>query len=293
MSTSKIEPNVGGEEATKGEPPSEPPPPITVEPIPAPKKWPKCWLSVRLSAMNAQRIAGFGGNTQLPPLYSAAQGRQGFRGILKNPTAEGNCVLNWFGQDHSQEPWVLQLQEQYPDMHATLTCTADATPQCTCISILPTPPYGNSLSLRIGQCVRDAATGGHELYNHKDPDSSHTVPDTGRCATVNNIVTDVSQTRLNDSSFLQETTDKDSTPTTNISCRTDFEPFAPQPDEKDWYADKIRDWAITTCTDQTTNCRCYLTYNKSGHEEGKRSSGFEYNTCLLCENGTCQQVLLQ
>ena len=288
LSTSELTPNKDEADAAKGEV-GEPP---AVEELPSPKKWPKCWLSSRLSTVNAQRIAGFGSNTQVPPLYSAAQGRQEFRGLLKNPTAEGNCVLNWSGQDHRQEPWVLRLQEQYPAMHAALTCTAKSTPECHCISLLPEPPYDGTLSLIIGTCVREAVTGGHELYDVRDPDNSHTVPDNGRCNAARAETRKLVTSRLGDEGFLQQTVDDETTPTANLTCRTDFEPFAPLDDEKDWYASDIRDWAITSCQDQTTNCRCYVIHNKSGHEEGKRGMGIESGTCLLCENGTCQQAAM-
>ena len=278
------------------EEPADPPPPVVVEEIPGPKKWPKCWLSSRLSLMNALRISGFGAGDKTDPLYSAEQGRQEFRGHSKNPTTHGDCVLNWFGQDHSKEPWVLQLQTGHPNMHAALTCTADATPQCNCISVIPPPPYrtgnGGGIDIKIGLCVRDSAAGGHELYNYNDPDSSQTIPAAGRCTAVSADTSAIGKARLHDNSFLQQNQDSQHTGASGSTCRTDIEPFAPLDEERDWYADKIRDWAITTCTDPITNCRCYTIHNKSGHEEGKRDAGFEYGTCLLCTNGTCKQAAL-
>ena len=64
----------------------EPEAPVNTEENPAPKQWPKCWRSARLSTVNAQRIAGFGSETKAEPLFKSSDGRQELTGESKNPT---------------------------------------------------------------------------------------------------------------------------------------------------------------------------------------------------------------
>ena len=301
----------------------EPPPPVVVEEVPGPKKWPQCWLSSRLSAMNAFRISGFGASITGTPIHNPNEGRLEFRGHSKNPSTYGNCVLNWLRDsddaDNTNEPWINHqssdptkqgIKQRSPGMHAALTCTADATPECHCITVIPKPPYnapngnGFAISLDTGLCVRKDPDTSHERpkageafhlfhYNRPDPSQPNVEPENGRCKTPLADAFALGNARMRDQSFLQQNQDIPSHPGAGGStCRTDFEPFAPLDDEKDWYADKIRDWATTTCTDQTTNCRCYLTHLKSGHEEGKRSSSIGHGTCLLCKDGTCNHAIL-
>ena len=263
---------------------------VTSEENPAPKQWPQCWLSARLSTMTAFRITGFGGNTRQDPLYESSGGRQEFKSTSYNPTTDGNCVLNWYGQDNSKEPWVSQLETKAPNMHAALTCIADKTPDCRCVTLIPSPPYTDQgIELMSGVCVREVTGGGYEIYNVRDPSSSNTVPAAGKCDAA---LADSLASVQTQATFMEENTDTTSTGANGSTCRTDIEPFAPLDDEKGWYANKIRDWAITTCTDTTTNCRCYVTYHKSGHKDKERSLARGYKTCLLCADGTCQQAVL-
>ena len=164
-----------------------------------------CFWSARLSGVTAERVIGTyyihalerkrKWNESItdddldkariePPLFKSSDGRQEWtaddeeireRSKKNNdpakkypPTTTGKCVLNWFGQDHSKEPWVSQLQNKYPSMHAVVTCTADYTPYCTCIKLFKPPPYGVD-SLHHPHdgylCLREAADGGHEAYS--------------------------------------------------------------------------------------------------------------------------------
>ena len=74
------------------------------------------------------------------------------------------------------------------------------------------------------------------------------------------------------------------------SCRVDVEPFSPRDDEKDWYGDTIRDWAVVTCEDQATTCRSYILFYKSGEDQDMRGSMTETGLMLLCSDGACHQV---
>lgn len=142
-------------------------------------------------------------------------------------------------------------------------------------------------------CVRETTGGGHEIFHVKDPGNTKTVPAAGKCdAALADSLASMPNQQATAEAFMKQNKDTTATGVRGSSCRTDFEPFAPLDDEKDWYASKIRDWAITTCTDATTNCRCYVTYNKSGHKENERSVTRSYKDCLLCANGTCQQAKL-
>lgn len=296
-STSEKKPPHKDDAEANPKPTKTPPPPVDSEELPTPKHWPECWLSSRLSTMTAFRIAGFSDNAYTGPLHKSSDGRQELTGESQNPHTTGKCVLNWFGQDHSQEPWVLQLQEtpELQGMHAALTCIADKTPNCRCAALLPQPPYTDqAFELIIGLCVEDAPDGGHEIYHVKDPSRGNTVPAAGKCvAALADSIASRPNTRDAQEIFLQQNKDTTATGTKQgISCRTDIEPFAPLDDEKGWYAHKDRDWAITTCTDNTTGCRCYVTYNKSGQKDKERSMTQEYNSCLLCADDTCQQARL-
>ena len=269
-----------------------PPAEITAEGIPAPKQWPKCWLSYRLSIMTSFRTAGSRGDTWVAPTYTQEDGRQEFPGAAKNPTTSGNCVLNWFAQDYSQEPWVALFKQEFSQYEAVVSCTAASTPDCLCASTLPV--IRNDFYESEERCVRKTAAGKYRLYGVHERSDNQTVPDTGRCAAVHQAVGDIARANIGDTpeSFMQQTQDKPEMGGAGKTCRTDFEPFAPQPDEKDWYANEMRDWAITACTDQNTGCRCYAIYNKSGYREGARSGMFEHETCLLCKNSTCQLARL-
>ena len=261
---------------------------IVAEGIAAPKKWPKCWLSYRLSVLTSFHIAGNRGNTWTDPTYTQEDGRQEFQGNSKNPTASGNCILNWFDQDYSKEPWVALFKKEFPRYNAVISCSAQSTPDCLCASTMPVESPDGFLTSEE-RCVRKSSDGkSYSLYGVHEIADNQTVPAAGRCDAAHKATSAIAKTNLGTDSFMQQTQDKLEIGGAGQTCRTDFEPFAPQPDEKDWYADKIRDWAITTCSDQSTGCRCYAIYNKSGYQDGARSGLFEHETCLLCADGTCQ-----
>lgn len=262
-----------------------PPPKITATTI-TPKRWPQCWLSFRLSVMTAFHIAGNRGDKWVEPTYKQAEGRQEFRGESKNPTTSGTCVLNWFAQDYSKEPWVALFKQEFPRYAAVISCAASSTPDCRCAATLPV--FNNDFYESEERCVRKTADGNYKLYSVHEVADNQTVPATGRCTAAHKAVVEITTANLGLESFLQQKQDRAESGYTGQTCRTDFEPFAPRPEEKDWYANKIRDWAVTTCTDQNTGCRCYAIYNKSGYIEGEPAGMFEHETCLLCKDGTCQ-----
>jgi len=273
----------GGAEAEGVTPPVE----ITATPM-APKHWPQCWLSFRLSVMTAFHIVGNRGDTWVAPTYTQADGRQEFQGESKNPTTRGECVLNWFAQDYSKEPWVeLFKQEFSPRYKAVIGCAASPTPDCLCAATLPVVTIDDFYESEE-RCVRKTADGNYKLYGVHEVADDQTVPAAGRCTAAHKAVVDIARANLGLESFQQRTQDRVETGYAGQTCRTDLEPFAPQPEEKDWYANEIRDWGVTTCTDQSTGCRCYAIYNKSGYTEGEPAGMFEHETCLLCKDGTCQ-----
>ena len=63
-----------------------------------PKEWPACWLSSRLSSTEAVV-------KERSKQFSESAGRQEFIGKSANPITQGDCVMNWFGQDNPAEPW--------------------------------------------------------------------------------------------------------------------------------------------------------------------------------------------
>ena len=272
-----------GLEATGATPPEE----IVAEENTAPKQWPKCWLSFRLGVATSFYLAGQRSQGWIEPTFKASDGRQKLTGKAKNPTVEGDCVMNWFQQDHSQEPWVALFQQEFPRYQAVVTCTASSTPDCSCGSTLPIDIAGYWVSEE--RCVRKSGQG-YELYHVREPDSRQTVPNEGRCDAAQQAVESISKTNLRRDDFQQKTQDRPEMGGAGQTCRTDFEPFAPLDDEKDWYASSIRDWAVTSCQDQATSCRCYAIYNKSSFVDGAPSSQFDLDTCLLCKEGVCQFV---
>ena len=263
-----------------------PPEEITVETVSAPTQWPKCWLSYRLSIMTSFHIAGSRGDTWVESKHTPEAGRHEFKGESKNPTTSGKCTLNWFAQDYSKEPWVALFKQEFPNYRAVISCTATPTPDCLCASTLPV--VINDFYESEERCVHKTADGNYKLYGVHERSDNQTVPAAGRCDATFKAVGDIARANLGVENFKQQTKDRQEMGGAGQTCRTDIEPFAPLPDEKDWYANEIRDWGITTCTDQNTGCRCYSIYNKSGYKEGARSGMFEHETCLLCKNGTCQ-----
>lgn len=265
-----------------------PPEKISVDALSVPKQWPKCWLSYRLSVMTSFRTAGNRGDKWVAPTYTQEDGRQEFPGQSKNPTTSGNCVLNWFAQDYSQEPWVGLFKQEFSQYEAVVSCTAKQSPDCLCASTLPIASDSGFFTSEE-RCIRKSANGkNYKLYSVHEVEGSQPVPAAGRCDTAYKASEDIAKANILLGNFTQQNQDKTEVGGVGLDCRTDFEPFAPLSDEKDWYADEIRDWAITICTDQNTGCRCYAIYNKSGYEDGARSGMFEHETCLLCKDGTCQ-----
>lgn len=265
-----------------------PPNEIVATGSPSPKQWPRCWLSNRLSAKTAFNIGGSRNGTPGSPTYTSSDGRQKFQSTSYNPTTSGDCILNWFDQDYSQEPWVALFKQRYPNYRAVITCRAHSTPDCMCAHTLP-KSHDGFLTIE-GRCIRKTAASSYELYDVREPDPNKGVEAKGACDAVRRTVEDIAKTNVGRTSFIQQNQDRQEVGRPDQTCRTDFEPFTPLPDEKDWYASKIRDWAVTSCTDINTNCRCYTFYNKSGHQDGIRSLAIEHDICLLCENNTCQIV---
>ena len=285
LSNQETEDSTDGRSIDVGE--VSPPEEISVTTIPAPKQWPKCWLSYRLSIMTSFRIAGSRGDTWVAPTYTQEDGRQEFRGEAKNPTTSGKCTINWFAQDYSKEPWVALFKQEFPSYRAVISCAADTTPDCLCASTLPIKS-SSGFYVSVEKCVRKTSAGGYKLYGVHEVEDGQAVPAAGRCDAAHKATEGIAKANLGLESFRQQAQDRQEMGGAGQTCRTDIEPFAPLPDEKDWYANEIRDWGVTTCTDQGTGCRCYAIYNKSGSEEGVRSGMFEYETCLLCKDGTCQ-----
>ena len=143
------------------------------------------------------------------------------------------------------------------------------------------------------KCIRKTAANSYELYDVREPDPSKTIKAKEACDAVRRSVLDISEANIKRPGFMTQNQDKPEVGRHNQTCRTDFEPFAPLPEEKDWYASEVRDWAITTCTDINTHCRCYTSYSKSGYQDGVRSKQIDHSPCLLCKNNTCQLVELE
>ena len=274
-----------GDDAEGTKPPGE----VTVEPIAAPSKWPKCWLSFRLSTATSFHLAGARHDTWVTATYQESDGRQELKGTAKNPAVEGDCVLNWFAQDHSQEPWVALFKQEFPRYQAVVTCTTPSTPDCSCGSTLPIETDGYVISKE--RCIRKTSAGkGYELYYVREPNTAQALSNEGHCDAALSAVENIARINITRHDFQAQTQDIQETGGAGQTCRTDFEPFAPLSDEKDWYASSIRDWALTSCQDQTTGCRCYAFYSKSSHVDSARSNMFDTDTCLLCKDGTCQLV---
>ena len=259
-----------------------------VEQIPAPKEWPACWLSSRLSSTEAvvkERDSDF----------TVEIGRQEFLGKSANPITSGDCVINWFGQDNPDEPWVAEMETSTGGIYdSVVTCTADSTPDCTCMTIIPSDPIGNPTSplddvpFIVGNCVRRSDTGRLVIYNVRNPELLGLTPANGACDGTNGDIASVLNEKRSDIALRQE--DGSVTLSNGDSCRVDVEPFSPREDEKDWYADAIRDWAVVTCEDEVTSCRSYVLFYKSGEDQGMRGSMTETGLMLICKDGTCQQV---
>ena len=271
----------------------------------SPGGWPKCWLSSRLSAVQAAIVAGETPNGWSGKFLYEKGKRHEFEGEIQNPHAKGKCTLNWFGDDagNANEPWLnnessdttkqgMENREDYSSGYtAALTCTADATPECHCITVIPTTP-GPNTDFGIGLCVRKVpgtlpdrpkAGDDFQLFNYRQPDTSLPLePAEGRCnGAQNDLIALYSQQR---EEIFQRQSDGELSINGN-TCRLDIEPFNPPPEEATWYGAKVRDWAVITC--KSDSCRCFGVFAKSGTVKDKRSRWFEFDTCVLCgeQNG--------
>lgn len=264
---------------------------IIVEEIPAPKEWPTCWLSARLSSTEAvvkERAEHF----------TADKGRQEFRGKSANPITSGDCILNWFGQDNPDEPWIEMLEQHlHESTHpydSIVTCTADSTPDCTCMTTIPKDPLGDphdphdNAPFIVGDCVRETDTGRLALYNVRNPEQLSLQPANGRCDDTEASIARVLVEKRSDIIGMGE--DSNVTLSNGRTCHVDVEPFNPRDDEKDWYGDEIRDWAVIRCEDEKTSCRSYALFYKSGEDQDIRSLMTEQGLMLICNHGSCQQV---
>ena len=224
--------------------------------------------------------------------------RQEFEGEIQNPHAKGTCTLNWFGDDanNANEPWINNqnndptkqgMQQKYPSGYtAALTCTATATPECHCITVIPTTP-GPNTSFGIGLCVRKVPGTlperpkegeGFQLFNYHLPDPSLPLePAGGRCRGAQDDLNALYKQQRED--IFKRSSDRDLT-IDGRTCRLDIEPFAPHPEEATWYGGEVRDWAVVTC--KSDACRCFGIFSKSGRVKDKRSRWFEYDTCVIC-----------
>ena len=267
---------------------------ITVEEIPTPKEWPACWLSARLSTSTAMLAVEGGWDASS---FKRDNGRTEFTGKSANPSNRGNCIFNWFGQDNPDEPWVEVLwngmpqdprAEYYRDKYeAVVTCTADSTPDCTCMTTIPKTIDGE-LPFLVGDCVREDDIGGHIIYPVSDPQLKGARPANGRCDIANTSLDSLLANKRAEIMGMED--DREITTSEGTTCHVDVEPLNPRDDEKDWYGDAIRDWAVVTCEDEDTSCRSYAIFYKSSREEGLRSSTPETGLVLICDNGTCEQV---
>jgi len=265
----------------------------------SPGGWPDCWLSSRLSAVQAAIVGGETPQNGWRGKFLYPQNkRHEYEGETQNPHAKGKCTLNWFDNDadNANEPWINNrsndstkqgMQQKYPSGYtAALTCTAEATPKCHCITVIPTNP-GPDTNFGIGLCVRKVpgtlaerpkAGDDFELFNYRLPDTSLPLePAGGRCDGARNDLRALYSSQWED--ILAQQSD-DTISINGNSCRLDIEPFSAPPEEATWYGDKIRDWAVVTC--KSDACRCFGTFSKSGLVKDKRSSWFEDETCVIC-----------
>ena len=263
-------------------------PVIVTETIPAPKQWPQCWLSSRFSSAEAIMKKN-------NKIYTEGDGRQTFRGKAVNPTVQGDCIYNWFGQNNSSEPWVAMIQQEIStDIYeAVVTCTADITPDCTCMTVVPSnsAPSNSADPFLVGTCVQENDIGEMVLFDVRTPEPGTTQPAKGRCDAANH---DLEAILLNDTKRYQIFgMDDDSDIAADDSsktCRVDIEPFNPRDNEKDWYGDEIRDWAVVTCEDEQTSCRSYAIFYKSSEDQDARTQVAERGMMLICDNDSCQRV---
>ena len=265
----------------------------------SPGGWPDCWLSSRLSAVQAALVAGEVDEGNWSGSFKFPEGtRHEYEGEIQNPHTKGTCTLNWFGDDagNANEPWINKqssdptqqgMQQKYPSGYtAAVTCTAAPTPQCHCITVIPTNP-GPNASFGIDLCVRKIpgslperpkAGEDFQLFNYHLPDPS--LPReaaSGRCRTAQDNLNTLYRQQLED--ILPQQTDKDLSVGGN-RCRLDIEPFAPNPEEATWYGGEVRDWAVVTCA--SSGCRCFGIFSKSGRTKDKRGRWFKYDSCVIC-----------
>lgn len=252
----------------------------------SPAGWPECWLSSRLSAVQAALVAGERPNGTWGDFLYPKGERQQFRGILQNPAAEGDCILNWLGKNNHDEPWVAELlSSKYPGAIATLTCTADMTPDCHCVTGIPSNP-GPGTPFGIGLCVDKVPTSGksYELFNYRTPDPAIPIESAaGRCDVPQRNIEALYQREREAIMTRQNDGDLD---TAGHRCRLDIEPFAPSPAEATWYGSDIRDWAVISC--ESNACRCFGTFAKSGTVATARGRWFENNICIICSDDGCR-----
>ena len=264
----------------------------------SPGGWPRCWLSSRLSTVQAAVVAGESTSGWSGEFLYPEGERKEFSGTLQNPATTGKCTLNWFGkdQDNTAEPWLNKIssdpskagiEQKYPTGYvAALTCTADPTPDCHCITAIPANP-GPNTAFGIGLCVRkrpgnlpDRPGAGDEfqLFNYHQPDPSLPLePADGRCHTAQANLEALYKNQLEHIFAQQADGDLE---IDGRRCRLDIEPFSAPPEEGTWYGNEVRDWGVITC--KSDACRCFGIFTKSGVTKDKRSRWFEYDTCVIC-----------
>ncbi|MDE3269324.1 MAG: hypothetical protein OYH77_03460 [Pseudomonadota bacterium] len=287
--------------------------PSSGTPIAAPKNWPKCWLSTRLAAAEALKLLGFHADDvpRSDPLYKGKESSYGysaasayrydFKGGIKNPDATGKCVLNWMvaGHSHSKEPWV----HNHPphsgaqDYFGIVSCTADKTPECTCLSGFRSSQDDPTGKVSMGLCVGN----GNSLVRSNDFAGANQVQLTGadleECRNINKSAFYHEQQFGNDD--YQSAADNSSRVINkyglDVSCRLDVEPLTPIAAEKDWYAHAITHWGAVSCHKKgvdtsKAHCRCYILKQKSIFKSNQRSRMYSFDNCMRCDSNDCKFV---
>ena len=233
--------------------------------------------------------------------------RYQFKGKVQNPDVDGDCVLNWLvaGHTHAQEPWISNhprshhfIQGKSANYIGVVSCTADKTPECTCMSGFADINDDTTRSVSSGLC----ASSSNQLFNINDPAGTNTIQLQGdalkECRAISDSASFV-QTQFSQTDYAAKTDDASAHTVNNfgleVSCRLDIEPFAPDAREKDWYAHEITNWGALTChkkgVDLTKpHCRCYILKEKSFYQANQRSHVYQYHRCLQCDGSSCKGV---
>lgn len=289
-------------------------PPPAPAMVAAPRNWPKCWLSARLATAESMRLNGMDSDADFSdPLYKGKKEAYGyskqknyrheFRGSMKNPSEGGKCILNWFasGHTHTKEPWMSAhaktnnlLNRPMPYI-GVVSCTADKTPQCTCISAFSDQSDENARMVSSNLCVQ-----GSRLVNSNNFSGGKATQlqnkELNECRSINKSAMHLQfKHGQEDYTRTQEITRTVSQFGLDVVCGLDLEPFSPQAQEKDWYAHKITHWGALTChkrgVDTTKrHCRCHSFIEKSYFTENARSSVYQSHTCLQCDGTSCKVV---